>query len=159
MPTPILKSVPSQFSPFPREITNAWHTLQNNSCPKSSQKGESKRKLQQLKHKAFSVILTSARQVWQRPERHKGQFQLVQSTVNELYHQVVLLWSDFEQRHVVPFKYLKLFEELWFWEIYHLKHTKWRLLSQVMTTKTRLWLEVSILENLDVISILQNTGI
>ena len=35
VPTPILKSLPSQFSPFVRGITNAWHALQNNSCPKS----------------------------------------------------------------------------------------------------------------------------
>ena len=58
VPTPILISVPSQFSPFVREITNAWHALQNKSCPKSPLK--------------------------ENKERHKGQFQLVQSTVDKL---------------------------------------------------------------------------
>ena len=41
-PAPILQSFPSQLSPFVREITNAWHVLQNNSCPKSPQNGETK---------------------------------------------------------------------------------------------------------------------
>ena len=32
VPTAILRQVWSQFSPFVRQITNALHTLQNNSC-------------------------------------------------------------------------------------------------------------------------------
>ena len=38
--TPILKLVSSEFSPLVREITNTYHDLLNNSCPKSPQKGE-----------------------------------------------------------------------------------------------------------------------
>ena len=38
VPTPILKSVPFQFSSFVPKIRNAWYTSQNNSCPKSPQR-------------------------------------------------------------------------------------------------------------------------
>ena len=55
VPTPILRSVQSQFLPFVCQITNAMHTLQNNSCQKSPQKKETKRNFNQLKHKAFPV--------------------------------------------------------------------------------------------------------
>ena len=58
--------------------------------PKIAPKGRNKRNFNQLKHKAFSVSLMHAREVWKRGTRHKGQFQLVQSTVNELYF---LVWK------------------------------------------------------------------
>ena len=62
-PPPILRSVRSQFSPFVCESMDVWHALQNNSCPKSPQKGETKRNFNQLKHKAFSASPTHAREV------------------------------------------------------------------------------------------------
>ena len=46
------------FHPNFREITNAWHALQKNSCPEWSQKGEAKGNFNQLEHKAFSVSST-----------------------------------------------------------------------------------------------------
>ena len=85
VPTPILKSVPSQISPIVHKITNTWHALQNNSCPKLPQKGETKRKLHQLRHKSFLVFPTHAHKVRKHGTLHRGQFQLVQSTVNEFY--------------------------------------------------------------------------
>ena len=82
LPTPILKSVPSQFSPCVCEITNTCHVLRNNSFPKSTQR---KTNFKQLKHKVFSVSPTHAREARKRGTQHKSQFQHVQSTVNELY--------------------------------------------------------------------------
>ena len=82
VPTPILKSVPSQFSPCVCEITNTCHVLRNNSFPKSTQQ---KTNFKQLKHKVFSVSPTHAREARKRGTQHKSQFQHVQSTVNELY--------------------------------------------------------------------------
>ena len=95
VPTPILKSSPSQLSHFVRKITNAWHALQNNPCPKSPQKGETKRNFNQPKHKAFSVSPSFPK----RGARHKGQFQLVQSTVDELeLNQDQVLWIYTNQK-------------------------------------------------------------
>ena len=83
LPTLILKSVLSQFLLFVCEITNAWHALQDNSCSKSPQKGE--KKLYHLRHKAFSVFAMHAREMCKSDTGHKGRFQLLQSTVNELF--------------------------------------------------------------------------
>ena len=60
-------------------------TIYKKLLSKPSQKGETKRNFNQLKHKAFSVSPTQAREVRKRGTRHKGKFRLVQSTVNELY--------------------------------------------------------------------------
>ena len=51
--------------------------FRNNSCPKSHQKGETKRKLYQLKHKSFSSSPTHACEVWKRGTPHKVTFNLL----------------------------------------------------------------------------------
>ena len=85
---PVLKSVPSQFlSLFPKLQMHGtfYKAVLSGNCPKrEKQKGN----YINLKHKAFSVSPTYAREVWKRGTWHKGQFQLVQSMVNELYSYV-----------------------------------------------------------------------
>ena len=63
-----------KFSPIP--IFTLFREITNNSCPKSPQKGKTKRKLHQPKYKAFLISSTNAREVWKRGTRPKSQFQL-----------------------------------------------------------------------------------
>ena len=55
----IIKPFPSQISPFVREITKAWHALQNNSCLKSPQNEKQRENYISYLNPSFSKPLVS----------------------------------------------------------------------------------------------------
>ena len=81
---PHLKTVQSQFPPFLAKLQRRC-TLYKTILAKNHPKGRNKEKCNQLKYKGFPPCTHMKHDM-----QHKGQLQLVQSTVNELYSDEVL---------------------------------------------------------------------
>ena len=71
----ILRSVWSQFSPFVCQITNELHTLRNNSCQKSPQKGEKREILINKKPQSLSSrLFPQSGEAWHAAQRSASTF-------------------------------------------------------------------------------------